>query len=537
MTRVWIILALLAFALLGWRVIVVWQEFVAEEQKEETVAGPTQDADLREQERPPPTGDRTGMNAARERASALRSTARSEAVSVTDSGALLDIERLFVQAERAAEGRNFAEAERLYRTAEQSLEELLETIRLERSARSVVEVLEKALAADVAVATFFAQPLRSVRDQLSEAQAALAAGRYGHADSIAQEAHEAFSNLQERASTEVERLVRAGQQALAEGEADRAKEQFEAVLKANPDDERARIGLRRSETIERVRRWIVEGDELEAAGDFKGALAAYQEASELDPYSVEAAQKALRVARAVVDDEVDEGLAGVDRLQEEGRWDEAKQRLHALVGTFPDHQRLVDRVEQFERERRQNQVRQSLIAARTAEHGRDWERARQLYEDLIALGIDRAEVIDGLERTGRVMRALQAFNFNMHAATVAAEQFEFQEAITRFNEAMAHKPDYLELSSVQAELERSLTIQSQPVAVSFETDGRTLVSYFGPMNRAPAAMGRAETIELLPGRYRVRGTRRGYRPVEFELVVRADQAMDRIRVVAAERER
>ncbi len=536
-TRLWLILLFLGLLLLGWRMLVVWQEVSAEAEQAEPGDGQVSEMHLPEGERPAPTGDREGMQAARERASLLRSTARIEAANRADSAALLNIERLFVQAERAAEGRDFAGAEHLYRTAEEDLNELLATIRSERSARLGIEALEKALAADSAVAALFADELASVFSQLREAQTALAAGRSLDADSTAKRASQDFSELQEAAVSELDRLVRTGQVALSEGEAAKAKQVFETVLEANPDDERARIGRLRSETIEAVRHLIAEGDALSAVGNLQGAFAAYQAAAELDSYSVEATQKATRMARARVDAEVDAGLAQVDRLQEEGQWEEAKQQLQALVDAFPDHRALADRMNRFEQDRRQNQIRQSLIAARIAEESRNWERARQLYEDLVALGIDRPEVIDGLERTGRVMRALQAFHFNMRAATAAAEQFEYQEAITRFNEAMANKPDYLELSSAQADLEGFLTAQSQPVAVRFETDGLTLVSYFGPMNRAPAAMAREASIELLPGRYRVRGTRRGYRPVEFELVVRADQTMDRVRVVANERER
>ena len=534
----WVLLAVaaLVLAVLVWRVVVALPEFLPDRAQEEAPADPVPQPVPPDVE-PPPTGDRSDARAARDHARALRDAVRLEAAGSPQEGTLLDIERHFVRAERAEERRAYAEAQSEYRRAVRELEELRRGVAAWRAARDGIDALEENLRDVRLVDAFEADALREVREGLSRARAAMEIGRYGEAANLAKSAAARLAEARQSARGRLEAEVARGQRALAEGDAAAAVEAFDRVLDLDPANEAAGIGRQRADTIEEVNARMREGRRLENAGDLRGALAAYAGAADLDEYAVDARQAVSRVRRALRDQAVEDGFREVSRLIKADRWDEAEQRLRDLRAEYPEDNRIARRMEAFAEERRLNRVRVALIAAREAESAREWERARSIYRDLIDTRVDRPEVIEGYERTGRVLRAKQAFAINIRIARDAADRGDYQDAITRFNAAMERKPDYVDLTPEQEQLQRFLEQQSRPVPVTFVSDGRTLVSYVGPMNRSPAVMEREETVELLPGRYRVRGSRSRFRPVEFELLVRGDEPPGPVRVVAHERDR
>ena len=534
----WIALAVavLVLALLVWRVAVVLPEFLPGRAQTETPAEPVPEPDPAI-DGPEPTGDRSDARALRDQARALRDAVRLEAAGFPGEGALLDIERYFVRAERAEERRAYAEAESEYRRAVRELEALRRKIAAWRAAYDGIEQLEEDLREAPLAEVFETDALGEVREGLSRARTAMEVGRYGEAADLAASASARLAEARQSARGRLQTVVARGQRALAEGDAATAVEAFDRVLELEPANEAAAVGRQRADTIADVHARMLEGRRLENAGDLRGALAEYAGAADLDEYAADARQAVSRVRRALRDEAVEDGLREVARLIEADRWEDAEQRLRDLRAEYPEDNRLARRMEAFAEERRLNRVRVALVAAREAESAREWERARRIYRDLIDTGVDRPEVIGGYERTGRVLRAKQAFAINIQIAREAADRGDYQDAITRFNAAMEQKPDYVDLTPEQEQLQRFLEQQSRPVPVTFVSDGRTLVSYIGPMNRSPAVMEREQTVELLPGRYRIRGSRPRYRPVEFEILVRGDEPPGPVRVIAHERER
>ncbi|MCC5804981.1 MAG: hypothetical protein JJU00_01515 [Opitutales bacterium] len=535
----WIALgvAVLVLALLVWRVVAVLPEFLPERAEREVPAETPPEGEEGAAAEPPPTGERSDARTARDHARALRDAVRMEAAGSPREGALLEIERYFVRAERAEDRRAYAEAEAEYRRAVRELEALRGDVSAWRAAREGIAELEDNLREVQVEEAFEADALREVREGLSRARTSMEIGRYGEAANLAASATARLAEARQSAAGRLEAEVSRGQRALAEGDGATAIEAFDRVLALDPAHEAAAVGRQRAETIEEVSARMREGRRLEERGDLRGALAAYGAAADLDEYAVDARQAVSRVRRALRDKAVEDGFREVAQLIEADRWDEAERRLRDLRGEYPEDNRIAGRMEAFAEERRLNRVRVALIAAREAESAREWERARGIYRDLIDTGVDRSEVIEGYERTGRVLRAKQAFAINIRIAREAADRGDYQDAITRFNAAMEQKPDYVDLTTEQVALQSFLEQQSRPVPVTFISDGRTLVSYIGPMNRSPAVMEREQTVELLPGRYRIRGARMRFRPVEFELLVRGDEPPGPVRVIAHERER
>ena len=118
---------------------------------------------------------------------------------------------------------------------------------------------------------------------------------------------------------------------------------------------------------------------------------------------------------------------------------------------------------------------------------------------------------------GTVIRALLNYERYIEAAEQLANKAKFQDAIKRFNEAMAVKPSYLVNSERVNQLHTLLMAQNRPVDVTFKSDGDTWVQI---TNCRQPEKFQTNTIKILPGDYEVIGRRRGYRDVQMTLQVR-----------------
>lgn len=159
----------------------------------------------------------------------------------------------------------------------------------------------------------------------------------------------------------------------------------------------------------------------------------------------------------------------------------------------------------------------SLAKAFDYENKYEWEQARSAYNATMQLEAENTEAKEGYVRTGRMIRSLMQFNKLVEVAEKHAAKAEFQTAIRSFNEAMAIKPAYLPLTGSVEQLRALLLSQSQPVEVTFHSDGDSWVSI---SNFRMLGKIKSETVKILPGNYEIVGRRKGYQDVLLMLQVR-----------------
>jgi hypothetical protein len=119
----------------------------------------------------------------------------------------------------------------------------------------------------------------------------------------------------------------------------------------------------------------------------------------------------------------------------------------------------------------------------------------------------------------------------MEDARELARQASFQPAIATFNDAMASKPAYVELTPDQQQLKEFLIMQNRPVEITFVSDKRTYVTIPGITNGYLGKFDKV-SVPVLPGDYLIIGRRRGYEEVREILRVRAESEIPPITVTA-----
>jgi tetratricopeptide (TPR) repeat protein len=308
-----------------------------------------------------------------------------------------------------------------------------------------------------------------------------------------------------------------GQRALAKGEKDEAKKAFEAALEKSPGNEVAVQGLKRAENIDRVYALLQQGEKLEKDTRYAEAAESYKKAFALDSFSAAAQEGQARAARLEKETKFASSKAAADAAVKVKDWQKAIAEYQAALKVYPQKADVQALLKTAKENAHKDAVQKALAKGFAYEKAYQWREARDAYHETLELEPDQAEAKEGYTRAGTVIRALLQYEKYIEAAEVLANKAQFQDAIRRFNEAMAVKPSYLVNSDRVQQLHNTLMTQNKPVEVTFKSDGNTWVSILS--FRQPEKID-TRVIRMLPGDYQVVGRRRGYRDVEMTLQVR-----------------
>jgi tetratricopeptide (TPR) repeat protein len=339
-------------------------------------------------------------------------------------------------------------------------------------------------------------------------------------------------SIEEALKAELEERLSDGRAALAEGNGVAAQAAFTRALELKPGNETAEGGLKRAKTIAQVFTLMGEAERLEKTGAFENAQKLFEQAFALDGQSAAAQAGVSRVKIAIRDRDHAAALARAETAFKEEKWADAIAGFEAAIKLVPGDKGVEERLAETRVRQRQSYITKSLEDAYAAERVYEWNEARRLYLALLQFEPEQDEAKEGLARTGTVIRALLRFERQIEEARSLAQRASFQTAIAAFNEAMANKPSYLNLTPDQEELKNLLEAQSRPVQLTFVSDGKTYVTIQGV--RILGKFMRT-TVPVLPGNYAVVGRRKGYEEVQEPLRVRTGEALAPITVVADKR--
>lgn len=338
--------------------------------------------------------------------------------------------------------------------------------------------------------------------------------------------------LDKAIADELEHYLSIGRAALTNGDGRAAEIAFSRALELEPKHKLAAMGLKRAEHIEAVFSHLNTAAKLEAAGKLEEAQDHFEKAFALDNQSATAQAGISRMKAAIKERDFQQALARAKAAGEANQWDEAIAAYEAALKVVPGDKEVERKLAEARVRQREARIQAMLETAYNYEREYDWEAAKRTYLDLIAYQPGQPEAEEGLLRTGKVIRAILVFEKKLEEARSHAQRANFQLAIHAFNEAMASKPSYLELTPEQNQLKSLLELQSRPVPVTFISDRRTYVTISGVrmLNKFEQT-----TVSLLPGNYEVIGRRRGYEEVRETLRVRADDPIPPVTIIANKR--
>lgn len=443
---------------------------------------------------------------------------------------LLTVEKSFQKGERLLQARDYAA----------SFTQFEETRNLLDTFNTALEDRSKAAEANDDWLVLFNkyEPHRNLAPEAYQQAFALASeGRFFMQNGSFAEAHERFEAAIEQLEgigvlldQFVDRQVLEGQAALAAGNRDGAIQKFNAVVEIEPDNEAAIRGLERADTLDKVYPLIQEAKTLEAEGELVRANDLYARAFELDNQSARAQQGMFRTARLVKDRAFTRAMDQAGAAAEAGNWYEAVDAYEEALEVYPENEEVTELLAEAEDMEFQTRIILGINKAIEFENAREWDLAKGAYQEVLDIDPDNEDATEGLLRTGKMIRTLIRYEKMVELALLEARSGDFQSAIRYFNSAMGVKPDYLALNAEARRLRDFLDEQSKPVRLILVSDDRTWVSIYGY-----ELLGKfdEQTVNILPGRYRIIGRRKGYEDVTIDIQVVAGEPMEPISVVAS----
>ena len=342
-------------------------------------------------------------------------------------------------------------------------------------------------------------------------------GRFATAKKQYDSAFAALGRAEVALKSYVNEQLKLGHEAVASGQRATALAAFHAALKKDPGNEPAALGLKRAEVADRVFALLRQGTGFEEKIEYAKAREAFAKAFEIDPFSAVAQQGKSRAERLEKEAEFHGAVNTAVTARAQRDWTKAIASYERALKVYPQKDDVKKALAETRETAHREAVKQSLAKAVDFENKYEWEQARSAYHATMQLEPGHAEAKEGYVRTGRLIRTLMQYNRLVEVAEQKASRAEFQAAIRSFNEAMAIKPVYLALTGPVDELRAKLLAQSQPVDVTFHSDGDSWVSI---SNFRMLGKIKAETVKILPGNYEIVSRRKGYQDVLLMLQVR-----------------
>ena len=329
-------------------------------------------------------------------------------------------------------------------------------------------------------------------------------------------ASEQLRDIEQLIPQTVAAYIDEGERAVLSQDSVGAQAAFERALALAPDDKRARTGLARAQSLDRVIALIVEAKGHERVGDSERARSAYREALNLDPAASEAAQALERMDLARSEQEFTQAMSAGYKALEAQQFDAAKSSFERASKLRPAATEARNALQQTALRASAARLEQALQAAANHERAERWNEAAGQYR--AALAIDKAlEVANGgLQRAST--RA--ALDLELEKALAQGERLgedaTYRQAQTVLDRARAVASPGPRLQKQVAALAAAITRARTPVTVILNSDGLTAVSIQRIGSYAPFAQ---QQLTLLAGRYTAVGTREGYRDVRVEFAV------------------
>ncbi len=353
------------------------------------------------------------------------------------------------------------------------------------------------------------------------------------------EASERFSDalvelrvLENKIQGFVDRRLLEGQAALAKGDSSTAMTIFNDVLGIEDENEIARNGVKRAETLDQVFPLLEQAETLEGSGDLVAANDAYVRAYELDNFSAKAQQGMYRTERLVKDYTFNSALIDAHNAATAANWYDAIEAYDRALNVYPENEEVKQLREDAVQLEYELRLADGLDKAKFYEDSSEWDLAKDAYIEVLEIEPENTIAKEGLLRTGRMVRVLLRYEKLIELSLLEARSGEFQSAIRYFNEAMGIKPDFLTLSLDAERLKNYLEAQSKPVSITLVSDGKTWVSVAGYELLGKI---REKSIRILPGKYRIVGRRKGYEDVNIQVQVVAGQSIPPITVIASKK--
>lgn len=339
------------------------------------------------------------------------------------------------------------------------------------------------------------------------------------------------NQLRERAGHIAEEQAQQARSLLEQGNIPAALESIEMALTVKPDNAdwqalQTRINLR-----PQLQQRLASANRQIDQGDLQGAIQMLEPILDEDSQYHQARETLTLAREQLADREFAGYMAEALMAIDEGRFEAAERAMEQASNWRADNSALQDARLQLASARHDAEVVRAISTARRAEQEEKWSLALAQWENLEALSPGSTDARVGQIRASAMLELDTRLSSTLADPLGLREEAAWQAAERLLQEALAVREPGPLLGDQINRLRAAIRNARTPVRLVIQSDGLTDIRINGV-----GRVGKTQSaeIELYPGRYRLVGSRSGYRDTQLELELDGTENPSTVRLIATE---
>ena len=373
---------------------------------------------------------------------------------------------------------------------------------------------------DRGVSMWAADAFEAAELALTEAETAFRESRFQDALAGYRGVIETLSAISESIAAEKSARIKAGEQALEDGNPQAALEAFTVASALDPEDPDIDAGLKRAENLDEVLRLVRQGASLEQQKDFREALKKYQQARRLDSEWPAAGEGVRRMNSEIREQDFRAAMSAGYQAIQSREYPEAREAFARAAGIKPDSTEPDEGLQQVEQSEKNDIINVHRQIAEQHMKNEAWADAIDEFQAALAVTDTLAFARDGLAEARMRLELIEGMTAFLQDPTLLQEDAGLDAARKLLRDAARAGFTGAETLAQVDNLAKLISTARVKIPVTIVSDGNTNVTV-----RKHAVLGkiRSEVVYLVPGRYTITGDRSGYYDVREELILLAGE--------------
>ena len=421
------------------------------------------------------------------------------------------------KADKALAKGEVQDARKRYTDIALNAEAKLRTLEFAKSARALKASAHAKLSANESLKTAFENTYYEAVNTYNQGLKDFEAGDFEASIHRFETTDEILEELKKQSVQQLEAQLEIAQKALLELDSVTAQASFERALEIDPSNKIASDGLLKVASMKAIAEEMALIRSLRNSGENEAALAKMDALIKENPNDSYLQDKRKEIESAIFEDQR-------DALIKEAKAAEAEGDLAAAIAALQKAnkmratEKITNQINQLKTKQEEKRLEVLLETGYNALKAGNYEAAKEAYTKAMEINPKSQEALNGLEKTSSLYLANIRYDKSIQSAARYLSEGRIPLATKFFNEALESRPSHLSFKQKdeEARIRKSLEAQREKVTVLLVSDNKTYVSIIGVF--APERFKKKE-IMLYPDVYTVRGTRRNFLSVEFEVKV------------------
>lgn len=426
------------------------------------------------------------------------------------------------------------EARSLYTDIVLNAESKLRALEFAKSARVQKESTYAKLSASESLKTAFENTYNEAVDTYNQGLEDFEADDFEASIRSFETTDEILEELKKQSVQQLKAQLEIARKAISDLDSKTARDSLERALEIDPSNKTASDGLLKVESMEAIAEEMESIRILRDAGDNKAALAKVNTLIKDNPKNSYLLDKRKKIESAIFEDKRNAIIKKADEAEAEGDLAAAVVALKE-ANKLRQEEAIAKRINQLKARQQEKRLEILLETGYNALKAGNYEAAKKAYTEAMELNPESKEALNGLEKTSSLYLASIRYDKSIASAAKYLSEGRVPLATKFFNEALESRPSTLTFrqKEEEARIRNSLAAQREKVNVLLVSDGKTYVSMIGVF--APERF-KEKKIMLYPDIYTVKGTRRKFLPVEFEVKVSGNMEPGGVEIICTEKQ-